>query len=118
MSRHLIFVYGTLKTGTKRDAERHFKDFAYFSGQPNHYVMNDKTLGNANLVGKAETVDEFPLVITSKYNIPFLLHKKGTGNVIVNRSSLYLNTMYNTLCLDLNCKLTSEYSINFILDLI
>lgn len=43
--------------------------------------MNDPTLGNARLVGRAETVDEWPLVITSKYNIPFLLHKKGVGHV-------------------------------------
>lgn len=62
--RHLVFVYGTLKTG-----------------QPNHHVMNDAKNGAATFVGKARTEKKWPLVISSKYNIPFLLPHEGRGNV-------------------------------------
>ncbi|CAG2181391.1 unnamed protein product [Oppiella nova] len=65
MSRHLMFVYGTLKTG-----------------QPNHYLMNDSENGVAQFVAKGQTLDKWPLVIASKYNIPFLLHKKDFGKRI------------------------------------
>ncbi|XP_054164808.1 gamma-glutamylaminecyclotransferase C-like [Oppia nitens] len=65
MSGHLVFVYGTLKTG-----------------QPNHYLLNDKINGFSKFVGKAQTVDKWPLVISSKYNIPFLLNKQDFGKKI------------------------------------
>lgn len=62
--KNLLFVYGTLKTG-----------------QPNTQVMFDQSTGGSELVGKVRTVSKWPLVITSKFNIPFLLRKKGDGNV-------------------------------------
>lgn len=61
---HLVFVYGTLKTG-----------------QPNGYRMPDVKTGNASFVGKAVTVSKWPLVIASRYNIPFLLYKESHGKV-------------------------------------
>lgn len=62
---HRIFVYGTLKVG-----------------EPNAHLMTDSTLGKAILVGKATTVRKFPLLIASRYNVPYLLHKPGTGHRI------------------------------------
>merc|ERR1712215_571299 len=64
MSTH-VFVYGTLKTG-----------------EPNHYWFEDSDNGFAELVGAARTVETFPLVITTKYNIPMLLDQAGTGKHI------------------------------------
>eukprot|EP00058_Branchiostoma_floridae_P006612 XP_002592100.1 hypothetical protein BRAFLDRAFT_84969 [Branchiostoma floridae] len=59
MSLIRVFVYGTLKRG-----------------QPNyHYMVN----GMAKFVGKGRTVDRLPLVVASKYNIPFLLDLRGQG---------------------------------------
>ena len=59
-----IFVYGTLK-----------------KGEPNHYLLNDKTIGNSKFLGKAKLIDEYPLVISPNSNVPILLPKKGTGKV-------------------------------------
>ena len=60
-----VFVYGTLKTG-----------------QPNYFRM-EKALkaGVVKFVGKARTVDLFPLIIAGRFNIPYLLWAKGKGNV-------------------------------------
>ncbi|KAI5621426.1 gamma-glutamylaminecyclotransferase B, partial [Silurus asotus] len=58
-----IFVYGTLK-----------------KGQPNYYRMLDTTTGNAKFLGRARTVEKYPLVIASKDNIPFLLNIPGEGH--------------------------------------
>ncbi|XP_003737005.1 putative gamma-glutamylcyclotransferase CG2811 isoform X2 [Galendromus occidentalis] len=63
---HRIFVYGTLK-----------------SGEPNAHLMVDSTLGKATFVGKAETVRKFPLLIASRFNVPYLLYKPGTGHRII-----------------------------------
>ena len=57
-----IFVYGTLK-----------------KGQPNHMLLTNVTNGNANFVSNGQTLNQFPLVIGTRYNIPFLLDKPGTG---------------------------------------
>jgi len=62
----LVFVYGTLK-----------------SGQPNYTHMLDSRNGQAVFVSKARTVDKWPLVIASKYNIPYLLKCEGQGHHIV-----------------------------------
>uniref|UniRef100_A0A3Q1GLC3 Gamma-glutamylaminecyclotransferase n=1 Tax=Acanthochromis polyacanthus TaxID=80966 RepID=A0A3Q1GLC3_9TELE len=58
-----VFVYGTLK-----------------KGQPNYYRMLDPANGKAEYLGSALTTEKFPLVITSKYNIPFLLNIPGQGH--------------------------------------
>ncbi|XP_067298329.1 gamma-glutamylaminecyclotransferase C-like isoform X2 [Pseudorasbora parva] len=57
-----VFVYGTLK-----------------KGQPNHFRMLDAAKGRAEFVAQARTVERYPLVIATKYNIPFLLNVPGTG---------------------------------------
>jgi len=62
---HLVFVYGTLK-----------------KSQPNHKVMMDSGNGLAEFVCSARTVNRYPLVIASQFNIPFLLGKHDTGNQI------------------------------------
>lgn len=64
MSSNLIrvFVYGTLK-----------------SGQPNHFLMQDVKNGVSRFIAKAVTTEKFPLVVATRYNIPFLLNKPGTG---------------------------------------
>jgi len=61
---HLVFVYGTLKRG-----------------QPNHHVLSDALTGEAVHVDGARTVIKYPLVIGSRYNIPFLLDQPHTGHV-------------------------------------
>ena len=78
MVLHKVFVYGTLK-----------------SNQPNNYVLQNggayleelKTTKNvefqpAKFISKAETIEKYPLVIASKFNIPYLLDKPGLGHKI------------------------------------
>uniref|UniRef100_A0A8C2EHH9 Gamma-glutamylaminecyclotransferase n=1 Tax=Cyprinus carpio TaxID=7962 RepID=A0A8C2EHH9_CYPCA len=57
-----VFVYGTLK-----------------KGQPNYFRMENASNGEAEFLARARTVEPYPLVITTKYNIPFLLNEPGTG---------------------------------------
>lgn len=59
-----VFVYGTLK-----------------QTQPNNYHLNDIKNGRAVFRSGAVTVNKYPLVISTKYNIPFLLQKEGDGHV-------------------------------------
>lgn len=59
-----VFVYGTLKRN-----------------QPNNYHLNEINNGSAVFRSLASTVEKYPLVISTKYNIPFLLQKEGIGNV-------------------------------------
>ena len=56
----LVFVYGTLK-----------KDFPY------SYCLAD-----VKFVGETQTVDKYPLIVASRFNIPYLLGAKGVGNQI------------------------------------
>jgi len=59
---YLVFVYGTLK-----------------AGEPNYSVMTDETTGRWEFVGAGTMVNKYPLVIGSRYNIPFLLAQEGVG---------------------------------------
>lgn len=59
-----VFVYGTLKR----------------SG-PSYYMLENSENGKADFVCEAQTVELFPLVVTTKYLIPFLLDQNGTGKV-------------------------------------
>lgn len=74
---HLVFVYGTLKTG-----------------EPNHKTMSETPgeyrYGHSHfqslirffrLVSHGTTVEKYPLIVGTKYNIPFLLDQPGHGNV-------------------------------------
>ncbi|KAI1713453.1 gamma-glutamyl cyclotransferase, AIG2-like domain-containing protein [Ditylenchus destructor] len=65
VEEHLVFVYGTLKTG-----------------EPNHHVLTDPSTGQYRLVGRAQTVTNFPLIIGSEFNIPFLLNCPGKGFLV------------------------------------
>ena len=57
---YFVFVYGTLKRK-----------------EPNH----EKYLSTSKFVTTACTIEKFPLVIASKYNIPFALDHPGLGKV-------------------------------------
>ena len=43
--------------------------------------MLDESNGKAQFICTAKTVEKFPLVIASKYNIPYLINKSNVGNV-------------------------------------
>ncbi|MEQ2168308.1 hypothetical protein GOODEAATRI_012957 [Goodea atripinnis] len=60
---HRVFVYGSLKRA-----------------QPNYPQMIDSNNGKAEFLATAVTVQKYPLVIATKYNIPFLLNLPGQGN--------------------------------------
>lgn len=64
LSKRLInvFVYGTLK-----------------SGEPNHYWLTDVKNGGATFIGAGKTKTKFPLIIGSRFNVPFLLNQPGVG---------------------------------------
>uniref|UniRef100_A0A3B5MT68 Gamma-glutamylaminecyclotransferase n=2 Tax=Xiphophorus couchianus TaxID=32473 RepID=A0A3B5MT68_9TELE len=59
---HRVFVYGSLKRG-----------------QPNYPYMTDSCYGKAEFLGTAVTVQKYPLVIATNYNIPSLLNLPGQG---------------------------------------
>lgn len=63
--RVLVFVYGTLKRG-----------------EPNASIMADLVTGMQRFIGTGKTVNAYPLIIASEYNIPFCLDKPGIGNRI------------------------------------
>ncbi|XP_067211615.1 uncharacterized protein [Linepithema humile] len=63
---HRVFVYGTLKRG-----------------EPNHGLIKDAANGYAKFLGLGRTTISYPLVIATKYNIPFLLKKPGSGNHVL-----------------------------------
>lgn len=67
-----VFVYGTLK-----------------KGEPNHHWLEDVQKGRHTFVSEGQTLTEYPLVVATKYNIPFLLDAPGMGHV-----SLFLATGY------------------------
>lgn len=65
---YLVFVYGTLK-----------------KNEPNH----EKYLSTSKFVTAACTIEKFPLVIASKYNIPFAIDHAGSGKVCFFLNSTY-----------------------------
>uniref|UniRef100_A0A0A9VXG6 Gamma-glutamylcyclotransferase family protein n=1 Tax=Lygus hesperus TaxID=30085 RepID=A0A0A9VXG6_LYGHE len=60
-----VFVYGTLK-----------------KGEPNHYWLEDSEKGDHKYVGEGLTKSKYPLVVATRYNIPFLLDSPGKGHNI------------------------------------
>lgn len=60
-----VFVYGTLKRG-----------------QPNHHWLTKPENGVSKFISEGCTTTQFPLVVGTRYNIPFLLDKKGCGNLV------------------------------------
>lgn len=65
-----VFVYGTLK-----------------KGEPNHHWLTRPENGFARFISAGSTDEKFPLVIGTRYNIPFLLDKRGMGHNI--RGEIY-----------------------------
>lgn len=63
--KNYVFVYGTLKTN-----------------QPNHYWLTNPNNGSSRLVAQGKTNVKYPLLIATRYNIPFLVHLPGTGNEV------------------------------------
>lgn len=57
---HKVFVYGTLKRG-----------------EPNHNWFSKNTEGYYKFLYDAKTKEKFPLIIATKYNIPFILYSPG-----------------------------------------
>lgn len=68
----LVFVYGTLK-----------------QGEPNDHVMINPETGKQRFVGVARTLGKFPLIVASKYNVPFLLKQPGHGFVSACHSCVH-----------------------------
>ncbi|KFB53853.1 AGAP010682-PA-like protein [Anopheles sinensis] len=60
-----VFVYGTLKRG-----------------EPNHHWLTNVANGRAQFLAPGSTTIRYPLVVGSRYNIPFLLDVPGTGHFI------------------------------------
>uniref|UniRef100_A0A672J7V9 Gamma-glutamylaminecyclotransferase n=1 Tax=Salarias fasciatus TaxID=181472 RepID=A0A672J7V9_SALFA len=55
---------------------------SHHRGQPNHHRLLTRPTGSAVFVAPALTVQRFPLIIATEYNIPFLLNLPGDGNRI------------------------------------
>lgn len=58
---HKVFVYGTLK-----------------KEEPNHSWFSKEKGGYYKFLYEAKTKEKYPLIIGTKYNIPFLLHSPGS----------------------------------------
>lgn len=63
--KYLVFVYGTLKMS-----------------QPNHYWLTNPNNGSSRLVAKGKTNDQYPLLIATRYNIPFLVNMPSVGHTV------------------------------------
>ena len=85
-SEIIVFVYGTLKRG-----------------QPQNHTLMDTNTGKAELITQATTCRSFPLVISSSYNIPFLLNRPGTG---------YVSTQFSRQFIVMNFHLHSQRRIS------
>lgn len=78
--KHYVFVYGTLKRN-----------------QPNHHLLEKAiAAGNAKFVGSGKTAHKFPLVIATRYNIPFMLPCAGNGQVKRLANYRVMLESYNT----------------------
>ncbi|KAK3605992.1 hypothetical protein CHS0354_019673 [Potamilus streckersoni] len=70
MTSARVFVYGTLKRG-----------------QPNHFYLDETSgrakRGTSKFLGKAQTLDKYPLVVATRLNVPFLLAARGVGKTII-----------------------------------
>ncbi|CAB3223116.1 unnamed protein product [Arctia plantaginis] len=62
---HKVFVYGTLK-----------------QNEPNHHWLTNKENGESSFHAYGATVTKYPLIIATRYNIPFLLKDPGNGHFV------------------------------------
>ncbi|XP_045508477.1 putative gamma-glutamylcyclotransferase CG2811 isoform X3 [Colias croceus] len=62
---HKVFVYGTLKRN-----------------EPNHHWLTNPEHGTGTFLTEGITKNKYPLIIATKYNIPFLLYSPGDGHHI------------------------------------
>ncbi|CAF4833927.1 unnamed protein product [Pieris macdunnoughi] len=60
---HQVFVYGTLKRK-----------------EPNYHWLTNPDNGSGKFVCEGYTKNKYPLIIATKYNIPFLLYSPGDGH--------------------------------------
>lgn len=60
---HKVFVYGTLK-----------------QNEPNHHWLTDPKNGFGKFISTGATKNKYPLIIATRYNIPFLLYSPGSGH--------------------------------------
>lgn len=67
-----VFIHGTLK-----------------QNEPNSYYISQPENGRSMIVGKGSTVKKYPLVVASRYNIPFLLDAAGKGHVSLKNIHAY-----------------------------
>lgn len=63
-----VFVYGTLK-----------------KGQPNHHLISGGIeSGDCRVEGVGVTEAKYPLIVTTRYNVPFLLDAPNARNAVVS----------------------------------
>ncbi|KAL0809549.1 hypothetical protein ABMA28_011083 [Loxostege sticticalis] len=67
---HNVFVYGTLKRN-----------------EPNHHWLANRENGHGKFVSDGVTKTKYPLIIATRYNIPFLLYSPGDGHNV--RGEIY-----------------------------
>lgn len=77
---HYVFAYGTLK-----------------KGEPNHFYLTTKTNGFAEYVCDGKTVEKFPLIVATQYNVPFLLNVPKMGHNICGEIYLVDELMFGHL---------------------
>lgn len=75
-----VFVYGTLKMG-----------------EPNHHWFEMENKGFAQFICTGKTDTKFPLIIATKYNVPFLLNVPHTGHNVHGEIYLVDDSMLSNL---------------------
>ncbi|XP_037953463.1 troponin C-akin-1 protein-like [Teleopsis dalmanni] len=75
-----LFVFGALKYG-----------------QPSHSILASSGNGYAKFWCRATTAEKLPLVIATRYNIPFLLNKPGVGYYVTGEIYEVDNKMLDSL---------------------
>lgn len=61
----MVFVYGTLK-----------------KGQPNYHHFDNPENGKAKFIARGHTEVAYPLIIATRWNLPFLLFAPGKGTIV------------------------------------
>ncbi|XP_059062615.1 putative gamma-glutamylcyclotransferase CG2811 [Achroia grisella] len=77
---HRVFVYGTLKRN-----------------EPNHYWLTKPENGYGKFIAEGRTKTKYPLIIATKYNIPFLIYSPGQGYNVKGEIYEVDNTMLSKL---------------------